>query len=68
VDGSLLMDPGFYDGGYNQPLDQDYYIRGLISQVQFVDSHILSDMETILANSKTPPIIIIQGTTVNRGG
>ncbi|MDR3575011.1 MAG: hypothetical protein P4L50_14215 [Anaerolineaceae bacterium] len=61
VDGSMLTDPGFTDGGYVQPLNQDYYVRGYVDQVKFVDSRILQDMKEILANSKTPPVIIIQG-------
>ena len=61
VDGSMLTDPSFTNGGYVQLNNQDYYVRGYVSQVQFVDNRILSDMKTILANSKTPPIIIIQG-------
>jgi hypothetical protein len=61
VDGSMLTDPGFTNGGYVQPLNQDYYVRGYVDQVKFVDSRILEDMKLILANSKTPPVIIIQG-------
>jgi hypothetical protein len=61
VDGSMLTDPGFTDGGYVQPLNQDYYVKGYVDQVKFVDSRILEDMKSILTNSKTPPVIIIQG-------
>jgi len=61
ADGSMLTDPGFTDGGYIQPLNMDYYKTGYIDQIKFVDSRILQDIKEILVNSKTPPVIIIQG-------
>jgi hypothetical protein len=37
------------------------YKKGYVAQVQFLNKNILQAVDTIVANSETPPIIIIQG-------
>ena len=37
------------------------YQKGYVAQVQFLNKNILQAIDTIVANSETPPIIIIQG-------
>jgi hypothetical protein len=39
----------------------DLYQKGYVNQVQFLNKNILQAIDTILADSKTPPIIILQG-------
>jgi hypothetical protein len=39
----------------------DLYKKGYVAQVQFLNKNILQALDTIVANSETPPIIIIQG-------
>lgn len=60
-DGSIVTDPGYYSGKLLEPIDHDYLVRGYTNQVQFIDHRIIEVARQILANSKTPPIIIIQG-------
>jgi hypothetical protein len=60
-DGSLQTDPGFFAGRNANPVDKVHRIEGYRDGVAFVDSQILQISKTILARSKTPPIIIIQG-------
>jgi hypothetical protein len=60
ADGSLQQDPGFYskDG---DPIDRQYFQRGYINQVKYINSQMQRILETILAKSKTPPIIVMLG-------
>lgn len=60
-DGSLQTDPGFYGGDKAAPVDKMHRIQGYTDNVQFIDSQILLISKAILARSKTPPVIIIQG-------
>jgi hypothetical protein len=60
-DGTLQTDDGFYSGKNANPIDKAHSIKGYTDGVQFIDSQILQISKTIIARSKTPPIIIIQG-------
>jgi len=59
-DGSFLQDTRYY----NQPGDhpaEEFFVDGYRDQVAFINNRILAVIKEILANSTTPPIIIIQG-------
>jgi len=58
-DGSINPDRRYYPNIYMPEIDLEK--KGYINQVQFVNSQILSIVDQILATSKTPPIIIVQG-------
>jgi hypothetical protein len=58
-DGSINPDQRYYPNVYMPELDLEK--KGYINQVQYVNNQILPIVDQILANSKTPPIIIIQG-------
>lgn len=58
-DGSINPDHRYYPGIYMPEIDLKK--KGYINQVQFANSQALAIVDQILANSKTPPIIIIQG-------
>jgi hypothetical protein len=60
-DGTLQTDPGFYSGKNAGPIDKAHTIKGYADGVEFIDNQILQISKTILARSKTPPVIIIQG-------
>jgi phosphoglycerol transferase MdoB-like AlkP superfamily enzyme len=58
------------DGNPTNPADywneqriypQDLFEKGYVAQLQFLNKNILQAIDTIVANSETPPIIIIQG-------
>jgi hypothetical protein len=67
-DGTLQTDSGFFGGKYANPVDEAHVIKGYTDNVAFIDSQILQITKTILANSKTPPVIIIQGDHGLGGG
>ena len=58
---------GFWGHNYNiwLPLDSNtdnsYYKRGYIEQLQFVNKKLIHLINKIIADSKVPPIIILQG-------
>jgi hypothetical protein len=60
ADGSIQTDPGYFSNA-DGPINDTYYKKGYSAQVQFIDARMLKIVQTILAQSKTPPIIIIQG-------
>jgi len=60
-DGSVVSDPLFYNGKLSWPGDDQHRILGYSNQVQFIDRKIVDIVKTILAQSKTPPIIVIHG-------
>ncbi|MFN8435171.1 MAG: hypothetical protein U0V18_14195 [Anaerolineales bacterium] len=39
----------------------EMYKKGYLNQLPYLNTHMLEAIDTIMANSKTPPIIIIQG-------
>ncbi len=56
-------DPGYsftFNEANDFPLDDEDYRRGYVGQVQFVNNQIEHLVDTILRESTTPPIIIIQ--------
>ncbi len=69
----ILPHPPFVwgpDGSYTHPQDfwnekklypEDKFEIGYTNQVTFLNSKLLEMMDTILAESKTPPVIILQG-------
>jgi hypothetical protein len=61
ADGSIVTDPLFYNGKSGWPVDDEHLVRGYTNQVEYVDRSILEIVKTILAQSKTPPIIVIHG-------
>jgi hypothetical protein len=60
-DGQFQTDPGYYSGKGNIAINEEYKKKGYLNQVQFDNNQLLVIIKTLLADSKTPPIIIIQG-------
>ena len=60
ADGSILNDERYYlnDG---VPIDDEFYIRGFQYQVEFTNGYMLGLIDTIIADLKVPPVIILQG-------
>jgi hypothetical protein len=59
-DGSVTNDPHFFGDELN-PISVEYKHLGYLNQVQFSNDQILDIVSTIITNSPTPPVIIIQG-------
>ncbi len=61
-DGTFNPDANYYnDGGVGYGATQAYSIEGYFNNIQFVNASITKIIRKILAESDTPPIIIIQG-------
>ncbi|MBN2147595.1 MAG: hypothetical protein JW726_09410 [Anaerolineales bacterium] len=61
ANGDIVSDPGYYSGDKSGPINDEYMIDGYVNQVQFIDQAMLDILREILANSPTPPILIVQG-------
>jgi len=57
--GNPTYPPDFWNERRQYPAD--LYQKGYVNQLQFLNKNMLQAIDTILANSETPPIIIIQG-------
>jgi len=60
-DGQFQTDPRYYSGKNNFGINDVYTRKGYLNQVQFDNNQLLVIIKTLLADSKIPPIIIIQG-------
>jgi hypothetical protein len=58
--GDILRDPGYWskDG---DPINEEYFKKGYVNQVQFINNRILPILQTLIAQSPNPPVIIVQG-------
>jgi len=61
ADGTLLTDPGYWEGKNALPINAKYEKEGYAGQVEYIDDQVLSTVQKIIANSSTPPIIVIMG-------
>ncbi len=59
-DGSIRQDPGFWSNG-DRAVNDEYFREGYTGQVAYVNHRVIEIVRAILASSKTPPVIIIQG-------
>jgi hypothetical protein len=57
--GNPTYPPDFWNEQREYP--PSLYQKGYVNQVQFLNKNMLQAVDAIMANSKTPPIIIIQG-------
>ena len=58
-EGNPTYPPDFWNEQRQYP--PDLYQKGYVNQMQFLNKNMLEAIDTIVANSETPPIIIIQG-------
>ncbi len=57
--GNPTYPPDFWNEQRQYP--PDLYQKGYVNQLQYLNKNMLEAIDTIVANSETPPIIIIQG-------
>jgi len=62
-EGEIVDDPGYYSGDSGGPINGEYEIKGYTNEVQFINKRMLEIVDTIIQNSSSPPIIILQGDT-----
>jgi hypothetical protein len=60
-DGEMLTDPGFYSGDRGDAVNPEYQKQGYLDQVQYINKRIIPILQTIIHESKTPPIIVLMG-------
>jgi hypothetical protein len=58
-EGNPTYPPDFWNEQRMYPAD--LYQKGYVNQLQYLNTNMVQAIDTILANSETPPIIIIQG-------
>lgn len=58
-DGSIRMDDRYYRDALNQPISEEYYQAGYKDNLAYTNAVILPLLEKIIAESKTPPVIIL---------
>ena len=61
ADGSLQTDTGYFSGEQAQPIHEDYLRDGYTAEVAYINNQMVAITREILANSTTPPIIVIHG-------
>jgi hypothetical protein len=60
-DGQIMTDPGFYGADRGDAVNDEYQKQGYINQVQYINKRIIPILQTIVNESKTPPIIVLMG-------
>jgi len=60
-DGSMNLDTNYYIKGVGEGINRQYDIEGYLNNTKFINSRLPDLVREIIRNSKTPPIIIIQG-------
>jgi hypothetical protein len=56
-----LTDPGYWSVPVKGAVDEEHFRSGYIYEIEYINARMLTIISEILANSTTPPIIIIQG-------
>ena len=59
-DGSMNLNSDYYIKGVGEGINRQYDIEGYLNNTRFINSRLPNVIREIIANSKTPPIIIIQ--------
>ena len=60
-DGSMNLDTDYYKKGVGEGMNREYDIEGYINNTKFINSRLPQVIREIIQNSKTKPIIILQG-------
>jgi hypothetical protein len=60
-DGQIETDPGYYGGDRAGATTEAYQLKGYVNQVQYIDKRIVPILQTVISESKNPPIIILMG-------
>jgi len=59
--GEIMTDPGYYSGDRGDAITDEYQKQAYTNQVQYINKRIIPALQTIINESKTPPIIILMG-------
>lgn len=61
ADGSIQRDDRYFRETFDQPVSREVLVDGYVNQVEYLNRRLLEIIDTILRESKTPPVIILQG-------
>jgi len=59
--GEIITDTRYYGGGLDDAINDDFFRRGYVNEIRFINSRMLAIVKTLIRDSETPPIIVIQG-------
>jgi hypothetical protein len=59
-EGEIITDTRYYGGGLDAAINDEFFERGYINEIRFINSRMLTIVTTLISESRTPPIIIIQ--------
>lgn len=59
--GDIQSDPGFYSKDNFFPIDDEYINIGYIDQIQFINLRLIPILQTLITESRVPPIIVLMG-------
>lgn len=60
-DGTVRVDPNYYGAQGANGIDSTYQRNGYVDSVQFINSRMLPILKTLIEDSPTPPIIVMEG-------
>lgn len=60
-EGEIITDTRYYGGGLDDAINDDFFRRGYVNEIRFINSRMLDIKESLIRDSETPPIIVIQG-------
>jgi hypothetical protein len=60
-DGSMNLNTDFYIKGVGEGIDRQVDIQGYLNNTKFINSRLPEVLRQMIQQSRTPPIIIIQG-------
>ena len=60
-DGTLRLDPNYYGGQGANGIDSNYQNMGYVDSVLFINNRMLPILKTLIEESSTPPIIVMEG-------
>ena len=62
-EGEILTDTRYYGGRLDGAINDEFFKRGYVNEIRFINNRMLAIIETLISESETTPIIIIQGDT-----
>jgi hypothetical protein len=59
-EGEIITDTRYYGGDLDAAINDEFFERGYVNEIRFINSRMLTIVKTLISESGTPPIIIIQ--------
>lgn len=60
-DGNLLQEDAYYRDAFYSAVSREYFESGYTQQIEFLNKRMLLFLADLLKNSKTPPIVLLEG-------